>query len=128
MTEATEGGYDARTLGHGVFTQGEDWDDLKEMVRDAVCCHFADDDVPPRDQIALREGRGRFRMSLPRDFSGRDSVGLKPYPEMRDSGIEWLGSIPEHWRLVRGKNLFRCLDIRSATGEEELLTVSSDQG
>lgn len=46
VTEAPEGGYDARALGHGVFTQGEDWDDLKEMVRDAVRCHFADGEVP----------------------------------------------------------------------------------
>lgn len=46
VTEAAEGGYDARALGHGVFTQGENWDDLKEMVRDAVRCHFADDEVP----------------------------------------------------------------------------------
>lgn len=46
VSEAPEGGYDARALGHGVFTQGEDWDDLKEMVRDAVHCHFAGDDVP----------------------------------------------------------------------------------
>ena len=29
-TEAREGGYDARALGHGVFTQGEGWDDLRE--------------------------------------------------------------------------------------------------
>ena len=46
VTEAPEGGYDARALGHGVFTRCEDWDDLKEMVRDAVRRHFGDDDVP----------------------------------------------------------------------------------
>ena len=46
VTEAPEGGYDAQALGHGVFTRGEDWDDLKAMVRDAVRCHFADDVVP----------------------------------------------------------------------------------
>lgn len=46
VSAARKGGYDARALGHGVFTQGDDRDDLKEMVRDAVCCHFADDDVP----------------------------------------------------------------------------------
>lgn len=40
VTEAAEGGYDARALGHSVFTQGDDWNDLKEMVRDAVLCHF----------------------------------------------------------------------------------------
>ena len=46
VTEAPEGGYDVRALGPSVFTQGEDWDDLKEMVRDAVRCHFGADDVP----------------------------------------------------------------------------------
>ena len=29
-----------------VFTQGDDWDDLKEMVRDAVICHFDDREAP----------------------------------------------------------------------------------
>ena len=45
-TEAPEGGYDARALGHSVFTQGDDWDDLKDMVRDAVLCHFDDRETP----------------------------------------------------------------------------------
>ena len=43
VTEAIEGGFDARALGYGIFTQGEDWDDLKAMARDAVLCHFGDD-------------------------------------------------------------------------------------
>ena len=47
VTEAVEGGYDARALGYSIFTQGEDWDDLKKMARDAVRCHF-DDGVTPR--------------------------------------------------------------------------------
>ena len=47
VTEAPEGGYNARALGHSVFTQGDDWDDLREMVRDAVLCHF-DDQEPPK--------------------------------------------------------------------------------
>ena len=46
VTEASEGGYDARALGHSVFTQGEDWNNLKEMVRDAVLCHFGDREAP----------------------------------------------------------------------------------
>ena len=54
--------------------------------------------------------------------------GLKPYREMSNSGVEWLGEIPVHWDLLRGKFLFRCIDVRSSTGEEELLTVSSERG
>ena len=45
VTEAAEGGYDARALGHGIVTQGDDWTDLK-VVRDAVLCHFDQEDAP----------------------------------------------------------------------------------
>ena len=45
VTEAVEGGYNARAL--VIYTQGENWDDLKEMARDAVLCHF-DEDAAPR--------------------------------------------------------------------------------
>ena len=43
VTEAVEGGVDARALGYSIFTQGEDWADLKTMVKDAVICHFGDE-------------------------------------------------------------------------------------
>ena len=26
--------------------------------------------------------------------------GLKPYPAMKDSGVPWLGEVPEHWELA----------------------------
>ena len=47
VTEAVEGGYDARALGYGIFTQGDSWEELKEMVQDAVLCYF-DDGCAPR--------------------------------------------------------------------------------
>lgn len=53
---------------------------------------------------------------------------LKPYAEMKDSGVTWLGDVPAHWKVRRGKTIFRRIDERSATGREELLTVSSDRG
>ena len=43
VTETDEGGYDARALGYSIFIQGEEWVNLKMMVRDAVHCHFDDD-------------------------------------------------------------------------------------
>lgn len=53
---------------------------------------------------------------------------LKPYPAYKNSGLPWLGEVPEHWEIQRGKTLFRCIDVRSSTGQEELLTVSSERG
>lgn len=46
VTVAVEGGYNARALGHSIFTQGKDWSDLKAMTRDAVLCHFDESEVP----------------------------------------------------------------------------------
>lgn len=53
---------------------------------------------------------------------------LKPYPAYKDSGVSWLGEIPNTWKVLRGKNVFRVVDIKSKTGNEELLTVSSKDG
>ncbi len=44
--EAAEDGYDARTLRHSIFTQGDDREDLKAMAREAVLCHFGDEHAP----------------------------------------------------------------------------------
>lgn len=56
------------------------------------------------------------------------TAGLQPYPEYKDSGLPWLGRVPAHWEIRRAKYLFRCVDIRSTSGKEELLTVSSQRG
>ena len=48
VTEAVEGGYDARALGYSIFTQGDDWADLRAMVKDAVACHFDDSPEAPK--------------------------------------------------------------------------------
>ena len=47
VEESPEGGYEAKALGHSIYTQGDTLEELKEMVRDAVCCHF-DEGTRPR--------------------------------------------------------------------------------
>jgi type I restriction enzyme S subunit len=32
---------------------------------------------------------------------------LKPYPEYKESGLPWLGQVPEHWKLVPNRGLVR---------------------
>ncbi len=53
---------------------------------------------------------------------------LKPYPKYKNSGLPWLGRIPAHWEVKKAKHIFRCIDVRSETGNEQLLTVSSERG
>ncbi|RCR66467.1 type II toxin-antitoxin system HicB family antitoxin [Larkinella punicea] len=42
VEEDPEGGYSARALGETIFTQGETVEELKQMIRDAIDCHFDD--------------------------------------------------------------------------------------
>ena len=37
--------------------------------------------------------------------------GLNPVAPMKRSGVEWLGDVPAHWELCRGRWLFRKLDL-----------------
>lgn len=38
--ESPEGGYEARALGHSIFTQADSMEELRRNVREAVQCHF----------------------------------------------------------------------------------------
>lgn len=49
--------------------------------------------------------------------------GRNPNSKMKASGKEWLGDVPDHWKVPRAKSLFREVDIRSESGEETLLSL-----
>ena len=49
---------------------------------------------------------------------------LKPHAAYKDSGEDWLGPVPAHWRRFGPNALFREVDERSKTGMEQLLSVS----
>ena len=53
---------------------------------------------------------------------------LKPYADMQDSGIQWLGETPAHWELRRLKYVLQERDTRSHHGSEPLLRVSQYTG
>ncbi len=43
-----EGGYSAQALGASIFTQADDMPALRDMVRDAVRCHYPEAAVRPK--------------------------------------------------------------------------------
>lgn len=51
----------------------------------------------------------------------------KPYPAYKDSGIEWLGEVPEHWMPINLGRLFRRIK-RTGFEDRELLSVYRDYG
>ncbi len=48
IEDDVDGGYIARALKESIFTQADDIDSLKEMLRDAVRCHFPDQQTRPK--------------------------------------------------------------------------------
>ena len=50
--------------------------------------------------------------------------GLNPNVKMKDSGIEWIGSIPEHWCLYRSKV---CFKQSNKKGNSNLTLLSASQ-
>jgi hypothetical protein len=46
VEEAPDGGFIARALGASIFTEADTWTELQTQFRDAVLCHFEDDQRP----------------------------------------------------------------------------------
>ena len=53
IEESKEGGFEARALGHSIFTEAEDMVSLKKEIKDAVYCHFEKDSMPKLIRLHL---------------------------------------------------------------------------
>jgi len=50
--------------------------------------------------------------------------GLDPNVEMKDSGVEWIGEIPEHWEVTPMFCLFSENKVKNKDGRLDVLTLS----
>jgi type I restriction enzyme S subunit len=55
------------------------------------------------------------------------SLRLKPYPAMKDSGVSWLGPVPEHWAVLPIRALFSEVNERDHP-DEQMLSVTITKG
>jgi hypothetical protein len=46
VVESMDGGYEAKAVGHSIYTQCDEYIELYEALRDAVTCHFDTDEMP----------------------------------------------------------------------------------
>ena len=46
VEDSLEGGFEARALGHSIYTQADTFDELKENIKEAVAAHFDSEDMP----------------------------------------------------------------------------------
>ena len=53
---------------------------------------------------------------------------MERYSKYKDSGVQWLGEIPGHWKTIRVKSLLSERIDKSDTGTEEPLSMSQKYG
>jgi len=46
VEESIDGGYEAKALGYSIFTESDTLDELKVNIKDAVLCHFEEQNIP----------------------------------------------------------------------------------
>ncbi len=91
--------------------------------------NFLDDKVSKIDEAIAQKEQLIQLLNERKQIIIQNAVtkGLNPNAPMKDSGIEWIGKIPEHWEVEYNKNLFV---ERNQNGEEglPLLSVSIHSG
>jgi predicted RNase H-like HicB family nuclease len=55
VTQESDGGYCAECLTEAILTQGDTWEELEVMIKDAVDCYFFDDPRPRSIRIELEK-------------------------------------------------------------------------
>ncbi|MCL2047889.1 MAG: hypothetical protein FWG87_04085 [Defluviitaleaceae bacterium] len=46
VSESLDGGYEASAVGHSIYTQCDEYSELNTTLRDAVRCHFDEEERP----------------------------------------------------------------------------------
>lgn len=90
---------------------------------------FLDRETAKIDTLIAKQERmiellGEKRSAL---ISHAVTKGLDPQVKMKDSRVEWLGEVPEHWEIVQSRRLFAERKDRAQEGDEQL-TASQKHG
>jgi type I restriction enzyme S subunit len=88
----------------------------------------------PRSKAKQKSPPGQVALSdwlLPEDehktVPDREAEGLGPYPAYKDSGVPWLGHVPEHWAVEPARAAFVAKLVKN-TGMVERTVLSLSYG
>ena len=105
-----------------IYNQGKglrqslNWDDIKNMLipvldisEQTAIANYLDSTTAKIDEAIAQQQKMIDLLNERKQIIIQNAVtkGLDPNAKMKDSGVEWIGEIPENWRLNRFKNLFK---------------------
>jgi type I restriction enzyme, S subunit len=105
------------TFGNGILEHRAaiGWDDIKgahiavpSKAEQRAILNFLDYETAKIDALIEKQQRLIELLKEKRQavISRAVTKGLNPNAPMKDSGVEWLGEVPAHWELTKGKFLF----------------------
>lgn len=88
---------------------------------------FVDTEASKLDALIAEQRRLIVLLNEKRQSITTNAItrGLNPSKSTRESGIVWLGDIPSHWKVERGRFLFRKLDLPPSP-EDGVVTAFRD--
>ena len=105
-------------FGHGIvddlWTTG--WQEMKKItiptpplseqkrIADFLDAKCAEIDVLTADIQTQIDTLEQYKRSV---ITETVTKGLNPNAEMKDSGVQWIGNMPSHWEVIRGKYILR---------------------
>ncbi len=95
----------------------------------AIVDYLKDKTLKIEQHASARERERELLDSLKQsEIANVVTKGLNPNVKMKDSGIPWIGEIPEHWTLRRVKFIFTESKDKSVSGEEMPLSLGKETG
>lgn len=115
-------------LGNGILEHRAaiKWDDIKPqhiaippINEQKIIAQFLDHETARIDKLIAEKQTFIDLLNEKRQalISHIVTKGLNPNVKMKDSGIEWIGEIPEHWNITRLRYVGRCQNGISISGE-----------
>lgn len=108
-----------------IYNQGKglrqslNWDDIKNMLipvldisEQTAIANYLDSATAKIDEAIAQQQKMIGLLNERKQIIINNAVtkGLNPDAPMKDSGVDWIGEIPEHWELMQYRHLFYNLD------------------
>ena len=94
----------------------------------AIVDYLKDKTLKIEQYVSARERERELLDSLKQsEITNVVTKGLNPNVKMKDSGIPWIGEIPEHWEVRKLRHFIKFVSIKGF-GEKKLLSVTREQG
>ena len=78
--------------------------DEQQRIADFLDAKCAEIDALTADIQAQIDTLEQYKRSI---ITETVTKGLNPNAEMKDSGVQWIGNMPAHWDVIRGKYILR---------------------